>query len=373
MIDILPDNEILFEELLHAYLDCRNSKRYKNTQLDFELDHLNNLRQLLVELNTYTYQIQQSIVFIITDPKIREVWAATFRDRIVHHLIYNNLKYIEKRFIEDTYSCIENRGTLAAAYRLDHFCKSITHTYTKTAYYFKFDITNFFGSIDKNILWNIVEPLISRTIIKKLLYQVIFNDPTIDPIYMGNYHNEVLQLPQHKSLFNRPKDVGLPIGNITSQFLSNLYLNILDQYIKHQLHCKYYLRYADDAIILDYSKDNLLYYQKIINEYLYDQLHLTLHPDKCYINEISSGIDFVGYIIYPYYTQLRPHTIEKVFKITKNKKYLPLEDLTASINSYLGMLRHTTSYNTRKLVCQSCHIPMIIEYNDTYTKVSSFS
>ena len=170
------------------------------------------------------YKIGQSICFIVLYPKPREVWAADFRDRIVHHLIYNEIKdRFYKRFIKDTYSCIPDRGTTNAVKSVRSQAASVTNNYTETAYFLKADLKNFFVSIDKNILYDEIQKFVNEEWVLKLIKQVIFHNPKTDvciksPTYKFRY------LPKYKSLWYTPSDKGLPIGNLTSQFFSNVYL-----------------------------------------------------------------------------------------------------------------------------------------------------
>ncbi|MFH0702795.1 MAG: RNA-directed DNA polymerase [bacterium] len=351
-------NEITLLSLFNAYFDCRRHKRNTLNALDFEFDFERKILELYNDLKNKTYSIGSNICFVITDPKPREVWAADFRDRIVHHLVYNAVKdRFHNRFIRDTFSCIPERGTLAACKRLNHFTRSITQNYTKKAYYLKADISNFFLSIDKNILFQELKRYVHEEWLLNLLHQIIFHDPRFNVIIKSK--PELFKvLPTHKSLWNTPNHKGLPIGNLTSQFFSNVYLNILDQYVKHGLKCKYYCRYVDDFVILHEYPKQLNEWYDAIDNFLQTRLKQKLHPHKKAVNTIFSGIDFVGYAVKPNRIYIRQRTIKRAFKVVSRWKNNSdkfnqsfLKRMRATINSYLGMLQNVNGYNLRKSIC----------------------
>lgn len=340
-------------DLFKAYFDCRRHKRNTHAALMFELDLENNLLQLYKELKNGTYKIGRCICFVVTKPKPREVWAANFRDRIVHHLVYNAIKdRFYKRFIKDTYSCIPERGTLAAAKRLLHFARSATNNYTKKMYYLKADLSNFFVSIDKNILFTLLKRHVAENWILKLLEQIVYHDPRSN-VFIKTPHLFKL-IPTYKSLWSSDNTHGLPIGNLTSQFFSNVYLNELDQFIKQNLKCKCYLRYVDDFIIIfDNPHDLNIYFGKIDN-YIFINLKLSLHPCKKLINTVTQGMNFVGFFVLPDRIFLRKRTLNKIRCVIKNWKckynrfsQLELFKFFKSINSYLGMMVNLKCYNLR--------------------------
>jgi hypothetical protein len=242
-----------FEELINAYIDCRASKRNSDSALAFEQNLERNLCGLYKELKIKTYYPGRSICFIITRPKPREVWAADFRDRIVHHLLYNRIApRFYASFISDSCACIPGRGTLYGVKRLESKVRSITENWSKPAYYLKMDIANFFVSIDKCILRNLISKRVTESYWLSLAELILFHDPRDNYELRG--HNEKLNLvPSHKRLINQSSDKGLPIGNLSSQFFANIYLDKLDQFIKHKIGAKYYIRYVDDFILLHHS------------------------------------------------------------------------------------------------------------------------
>jgi len=346
-------------DLFRAYFECRKNKRNSSSALEFEFDLENNLMQLYHDLKNGTYEIGQSICFVVTKPKPREVWAASFRDRIVHHLVYNVIKdRFYSRFIYDTYSCIPEKGTLASAKRVQHFSRSVTQNYTKNAYYLKADLSNFFVSIDKNILFEQLKKHVQEEWILKLLKQILFHDPKSN-VLVKSSKNKMELIPKYKSLWHAPSEIGLPIGNLTSQFFSNVYLNALDQYVKHNLKCKYYCRYVDDFVILHDNPQQLNAWVLQINEFMKENLKQQLHPNKKLVNKVFAGIDFVGFIIKPNKVLLRQRTLKRTYAIvriwknlspTKYEEYF-LQKLFKTMNSYLGMLTQVDGFIIRKDLC----------------------
>ena len=289
--------KLSFEKFCKAYFDCRKRKRNTNAALEFEFNLEENLLNLYEDLINSNYKISGGICFIITSPKIREVWAANFRDRIVHHLIYNEIsERFYNRFVKDTYSCIPKRGSTNAIQSLRSYSKAVTLNYMRDAYYLKADIKNFFVSINKDILYEEILKLVDEKWLLDLIHQVIYHDIKQD-VYIKSPKWKFKLLPTHKSLWHTDDSCGLPIGNLTSQFFSNVYLNVLDQYIKHHWRCKYYCRYVDDFIILDKDPQKLVEIHKDLTRFLKERLKLDLHSDKKSINKIERGMDFVGFVV----------------------------------------------------------------------------
>ena len=348
------EHEFTFPELYKAYTDCRKRKRNTINALKFEVNLESNLEELLISLNNKTYKPTRSVCFSITDPKPREVFAADFKDRVIHHLLYNHLNPIyEKIFIYDSFACRKDKGTLRAVQRLQSFTRKITNNSKDKVYYLQLDIHNFFMSIDKEILFNILNKKIKDKNISWLTKEIIFHNPTKDYLQKGLTYKQA-KVPEHKTLFNVKENKGLPIGNLTSQFFANVYLNHLDQYIKHKLKIKHYVRYVDDFVILSKSRKELLLLKKETEQFLEKELKLKLKP-LIIIKPISSGINFVGYIIKPNYLLPRNRVINNLknkIKIFKKKninflgnikiidfKHTP--KIINSINSYLGYLKYT--------------------------------
>jgi RNA-directed DNA polymerase len=328
-----------FSDLVQAYFDCRKSKRNSRTALLFEQNLERNLIQIYNELINDKYQIGRSICFVITHPKPREVWAAEFRDRIVHHLLYNHIApTIERRFIVDSCACIKERGTLYAAKRLETKVRSATENWTKNHYYLKCDLSNFFVKIDKSILGKLLEKHISEQWWLDLAISILNHDPR------KNYSLQCSQktlakVPPHKRLTNQSSNFGLPIGNLSSQFFANIYLNELDQFIKHQVKAKHYIRYVDDFVILHESAKWLNSAKAEINTFLQDKLAAELNPTKTILQPVNRGIDFVGQVIKPWHRITRKRTVNTAFQRVKTT---PMQSLHKTANSYFGLLRQAT-------------------------------
>lgn len=371
----IQPEEFTFTKLFMAYYDCRKHKRNTIQAIDFEFDLEKNIHELYNEILNNNYEIGRSICFIVTEPKLREVWAGAFRDRIVHHLIYNSIKdRFINRFTNDTYSCIPGRGTLKGAKQAKIYAKKVTRNYSKKAYFLKADIGNFFNSIDKQILYKEICKYVFEPWLLDLIKKVLFHDPK-NNVYMKSPQWLYETLPKYKSLFNTNPKKGLPIGNLTSQFFSNIYLNPLDQFIKHQLKIKYYCRYVDDMLLLHQDAGYLNYAYAEINKFLQKNLALSLNHKKKNINIVSKGFDFVGHVIKPNRLHLRTRIIKKSFNsINKWKKSNnrfsnnELYKFRNQINSYLGMYKHVSGYNLRKKLCAEA--TSIFTYpNDTYSKI----
>ncbi|PIP51000.1 hypothetical protein COX11_00995, partial [Candidatus Berkelbacteria bacterium CG23_combo_of_CG06-09_8_20_14_all_41_73] len=256
-INTSSDKQLLYD-LFQAYYDARKNKRNTVNALAFEIDYERKLFELYEEIKNGKYEIGPSICFIIFKPVQREVFAADFRDRIVHHLIYNYISPIfERLFIYDSYSCRKGKGTSCGINRLDHFIRSCSQNYNRDCHILKIDIKGYFMSMDRSILYQKIEKILYRfsdaadfdiDLVMRLIHKVIFHDPTQNCVIRGRKDNWK-GLPKTKSLFFADENKGLPIGNLTSQLFGNVYLNDFDHFVKHRLGIKYYGRYVDDIII----------------------------------------------------------------------------------------------------------------------------
>jgi RNA-directed DNA polymerase len=331
--------DFTFQELAQAYFDCRRTKRNSASALAFEERLEHNLRDLHDELHAGSYTPGRSICFVITRPKAREVWAATFRDRIVHHLLHNRIAHrFYARFIADSCACIPGRGTLYAAERLESKVRSITHNWSRPAHYLKCDLANFFVRIDKRIVRELLAKHISEPFWMGLAETILFHDPRQDFEYRGD--PALLQrVPAHKRLTSQPAHCGLPIGNLSSQFFANVYLDVLDQYVKHGLRCRHYIRYVDDFVLLHESPQWLNAAHDRIAAFLPEHLAARLNPKKTILQPIERGIDFVGQVIKPWRRNLRRRTFNEAISRTRR---LSAEDVFETGNSYFGLLRQAT-------------------------------
>lgn len=328
-----------FELLLDAYIDCRRHKRNSKSAVAFEQDLERNLWALHLDLLDGSYTPGKSICFVITRPKPREVWAAEFRDRIVHHLLHNHIgPRFYARFIADSCACIPGRGTLYAAERLESKVRSITKNWTRPAFYLKLDLANFFVSIDKRILHDLLSCRIGEPWWMQLAETVLFHDPRQNYEFRGN-PRLIERVPSHKRLTSQPAHLGLPIGNLSSQFFANVYLDVLDQYVKHGLRCRHYIRYVDDFVLLHESPQWLNEAKSGIEMLLSSQIGARLNPSKTILQPVERGIDFVGQVIKPWRRNLRRRTFNGAINRTRQ---LSAAEVFETGNSYFGLLRQAT-------------------------------
>lgn len=311
------NNIISLENLLEAWKNFLKGKRSKMDVQEFQYRLSDNILALHLELKNKTYRHGDYYAFKISDPKPRDIHKAKVRDRLLHHAIYRNLyPFFDKSFIYDSYSCRKDRGTHRALRRFKVFANKASKNNTKTLWILKCDIRKFFASIDQGILLGILEEKILDKDVIWLLQRVTGSFQSIAP------------------------GKGLPLGNLTSQLLVNVYMNKFDHFVKHTLAAKYYIRYADDFLVMSTDKSRLFDILREIRRYLLEEMALELHPNKISIKTLASGIDFLGWVHFPDHRVLRTVTKKRMFKNIKNNT------LPAVLDSYLGMLRHG---NTQKL------------------------
>ncbi len=306
-----------FEALYRAYLDCRKRKRGTINALSFEVDLLENLFDLANDLQKGTYQPSRSVCFVTTKPKNREIFAADFRDRVVHHLLVRELEKIwEKKFIYDSYASRLGKGSHAAVDRLQHFMLKVTRNRKRPAWFLQLDIRSYFVAVDKDILFQLFMRDIKISdhpqveVLLYLLERIIYHDCSRNFSFKGD-PGMLSRVPAHKSLLKVPAGKGLPIGNLTSQFFANVYLNELDQFVKHQLKCRFYLRYVDDFILLADNPEQLSLWRSRIAGFLDEHLALTLKSGDR-VKRVSEGADFLGYIVRPNYRLCRRRVVNNL-------------------------------------------------------------
>jgi len=331
----------------------------------FEQNAERELFALERELIDGTYRPGKSICFVVTDPTVREIFAATFRDRVVHHLLYDFLEPVfEPLFIHQSYACRIGKGTRRAVTDLRRSLRVLTKNNRKTAYCLHLDIRGFFMSLQKDILFRLIEKRVRHPDLLWLSSVIIFHDPLEN--FMRKGDSRLFELvPPHKSLFHVHKGQGLPIGNLTSQFFANVYMNELDQFAKHRLKIRHYFRYVDDLLLLSHDPDELLVWRDRIDIFLRDELQLELHPNKQKLCAVGSGIDWLGYVISPDHILVRRRVVKR-FKHTLfllNRKLDAyarpeqgqsseppremLEHILASINSSFGHFVYAHSFRLR--------------------------
>jgi retron-type reverse transcriptase len=329
----------LFHHLVAAYLHCRRTKRNSDSALAFEARLEHNLCELYERLVDGSYRPGRSICFVVERPKVREVWAATFSDRVVHHLLYDRIapRFLA-RFTADSCACIPGRGTLYAARRLEHQVRSVTRNWQHPAFYLKVDLANFFVSINKHVLLQQLQRHVTEPWWLRLTETVLMHDPRGDVELRGRA--DLLQRwPPHKSLFNAPAHKGLPIGNLSSQFFANVLLNDLDQRVKHQLRAPHFVRYVDDCVLVHESAVWLNAAHADISAWLPRQLDLQLNPRKTILQPVDRGIDFVGHVLKPHWRRTRAGTVATAIDRIHR---MPAADVHQSANSYFGLLRQAS-------------------------------
>jgi len=373
-----------YEELYNAYLDCRKHKRASANCQQFEIDCTRNLYVLWRELNNGKYEVGRSIAFIVHHPKDREVFAADFRDRIVHHLVIRRIeKLLEAEFIEDSYSCRKKKGTLYGINRCYDYMRKVSDNFTKEAYIFKGDMRSFFMTIDIRILYDIICRLIedkggydesTLAFMKHIIYQIVFNRPQNNCI-LKQPKSEWDCLPRGKSLFYCDPYHGLPIGNLTSQIFANLFMSAFDHFVREDLGFWAYGRYVDDFYIISESKQRIFDALPQIRLFL-STYGITLHPNKCYIQPIYKGVEFLGQYIKPYGKFAKRRTIGTMYnKLRLIDTFLlwheengvqpsksDIEYTVSSVNSYFGYLRQTKNLHDRKRAAQSVLCTRICKY-----------
>ncbi|MGE5584040.1 MAG: reverse transcriptase domain-containing protein [Bacillota bacterium] len=331
-----------FENLLEAYKKARKCKRFRDEVLAFTRNLEENLISIQNELIWKTYKVGRYREFFIFDPKKRLIMALPFRDRVVQWAIYRVLNpLLERRYISDSYACRVGYGTHRAADRLQYWLRYLARRYPRV-YVLKLDISKYFYRVDHNVLMDILRRIVADEDLLWLLETIIRSEDTKFGIPLGDHCFEC----------QRVKGVGMPIGNLTSQMFANLYLNELDQYAKHVLRVRHYIRYMDDVIILHPDKKYLWQLKDEIGSFLEDRLHLVLN-NKTTIRTADQGVDFCGYRIWPTHRKLRKRT---ALKMKRRLKWLQrayargevgFDEVNASVQSYLGLLKHCNSYNLR--------------------------
>lgn len=336
--------EVIFlNNLFAAWREFRRGKRNRKDVQEFELNLEDNIFALYADLKNQTYRHGAYHTFHIYDPKHRIVSKALVRDRIVHHLIFNQLyEVFDSSFAYHSYSSRLEKGTHRAVVNLEESLRQASRNYSETIFVLKCDVKKFFASISHQKLVAIIKNKITDPKLLWLIEEIIGS--FISPV------DKILERERElKGEFIKMKK-GVPIGNVTSQIFANIYLNELDQFIKHQLKVKYYFRYADDFVIVHNDVLYLLDILKSIGLFLRDELNLELHPGKVSIKKFSYGVDFLGYVILPHYKVLRTTTRNRMFKKLSAKRKLvgagaiKEESYNQSLQSYLGILKHCRGY-----------------------------
>ncbi len=359
-----------FAALYRAWQACRRGKRGTRKAQRYEMDLLDKLVDTAQALQTRSWHPSRASRFVTLHPKPREILAADFGDRVVHHLLVPWFeKHFEPVFIHDSFANRHGKGTHAAVDRLQAFTRSYpTH---QPGWYLQLDVANFFHSINRRKLFGLLSDRIERDLRRPLtdarhadadsaqdmlhLARVLLTgNPALNADYRGNTAH-LKRVPAHKQLINAAPETGLPIGNLTSQFFANVYLNELDQFVKHHLKVTHYLRYVDDFVLLHDDPSVLESWRSLIASFLHERLGLGLR-DAGRLASIGNGIDFLGYIVRPDYRLVRQRVVghmderlgrhEKRILRGNNTLVSPpaaSDALQATLASYLGHFRHARS------------------------------
>ena len=314
------ENIASIENLLEAWREFIRGKRKKRDVQEFQLRLMDNIFSLHEDLINHTYKHGGYHAFNISDPKPRNIHKASVRDRLLHHAIYRILYlFFDKAFIPDSYSCRLNKGTHKALNRFCEFSYIVSKNDTKSCWILKCDIKKFFANINHKILLDILNSYIPDKNILLLLQEIIES-------------------------FSTKLEIGLPLGNLISQLFVNIYMNEFDQFTKHNLKTKYYIRYADDFIILSSNQKELENLISIIRGFLFEKLKLELHPQKVFIKTLASGVDFLGWVNFSDHRILRATTKRRMIK----KIIVSL--LPETVQSYLGLLTHGNTHKLREKI-----------------------
>jgi len=294
-----------FENLYKAFRQAAKGKSLRSYCAEFSYNREHNIFAIRDELLSGAYRHGAYREFEVADPKRRQVKAAEFRDRVVHHALCNVIEPIfEARFIFDNFACRKGKGTLLALAR----CKKFVKRFEK-GYVLKADISKYFYSVDHAILLKIIGRKIADKKVMCLIREILASSQ--DDRFRAYFPND--------DLFALERPTGIPIGNLTSQLFANIYLNELDYFVKHELRWKFYLRYMDDFLLFSSNKKELFTALKRIEVFLAENLRLRAHPIKRTVSPVRCGVDWVGYRIYPWTARIRRINI---FRFRKRNRYL---------------------------------------------------
>lgn len=345
--------------LLEAYYDCRRRKRRTASAIVYEMDYETKLIALRDRINNRVYQPGKSICFVVTRPRYREVFAASFEDRIVHHYIALRLEPLfELVFSPRTFNCRKEKGQLYGINILKQDIRDCSENYTRTCWIMKLDLQGFFMSIDKALLADLIDRFITQYYtgsdiddLRYLCRIVVLHCPEKNcerhsPAHYWDY------LPANKSLFTNGEGKGVAISNLFAQLFANFLLNEFDWFLE-KIGIKYHGRYVDDFYCIHQSKAVLLNAVPLIRDKL-AEFGLTLNPKKFYFQHYTKGVEFTGAVVKPKTSYCCNRTITNfiaaVRRLNNAKTLRQVEHAVCSINSYLGLLRHHNEYGMRKKV-----------------------
>lgn len=366
--------DALLLDLYAAFICAKRHKAKKPYVLHFERNLKENIESLCDDLWTRRYKPEPSTCFVIQRPKKREVFAAQFRDRIVHHLYYNYThELFERTFIQDTYSCIPGRGTHYGIERMEQHIRQESHNWTRPCYALKIDIRGYFMHINRRRLLDIAtasllkmadhranggmkwRDVIDMDFILWLTHEIVLLDPTDGCRRVGN-PSEWDGVDASKLMANAPADCGMPIGNLTSQLFSNVYMNPFDQFVKRVLYFLHYGRYVDDSDTICSDYQRLTDAIPVMRDFLKEELCLDMHMGKTQIIDVRYGVEFLGAFIKPYRTYICNRSLSRIRQEAADVMHMGRGQAFRTVNSLLGVMSHYSSYHLRREIFTQQHI-----------------
>lgn len=348
--------------MIEAYFDCRQRKRRTASAVMYEMDYESKLIALRDRINNRAYQPGKSICFVVTRPRYREVFAAAFEDRIVHHWVALRLEPLfEQVFNPRTFNCRKGKGQLYGVQMLYNDIIICSQDYTRDCYIMKLDLQGFFMSINKVMLADMLDAFVLEQYqgddiedVRYLCKTLILHSPEKD----CERHSPARywdHLPANKSLFTNGEGLGVAIGNLFAQLFANFLLNVLDWYLLKDLGFAHVGRYVDDFYIIHTDKQRLLSAVPKIRELL-ARYGLKLSPTKFYIQHYTKGVEFTGSVVKKQRIYTSNRTVKNfvmaIRRLNRAETVPEVEHAVNSINSYLGCLRHGNEYNTRRKILQ---------------------
>jgi RNA-directed DNA polymerase len=355
--------EVSFRSLFHAWRRARKRKVPSSNQMRFEARWADRLLDLEERIAAGSWSPSPSTCFIASAPKAREIHAPDFSDRVVHHWLVPQLEAaIDHTFIHDSHANRVGHGAHVAVDRLHAFVRQVDSG-QGGGWYLQLDVANFFNAIHRPTLWRMLKRRMARAGIPIAAQRVSHALLRQSPLAAGVVHcsspEERARVPAHKRLDKAAAGCGLPIGNLSSQFLANLYLDALDQFVKHKLRAKRYVRYVDDFVLVHESREQLQRWCVAIERFLRDELRLGLKAD-IRLRRLDDGIDFLGYVVFPRHRRVRPRVVDharaalarwargRVRDGIVHATPRSLERLRSLWSSYEGHFRHANTWRLRE-------------------------
>jgi len=354
---------VSLRELHAAWLEARRGKTPSSNQLRFESLWIDNLIDLQTRLTAGTWSPAPATCFVAQQPKAREIHAPDFADRVVHHWLVPQLERLyEPTFIHDVYSNRVGKGTHAAVRRLKAFVRQV-ESGQGGGWYLQLDVRNFFVCIHRPTLYAKLKERMTlhglSVPVQRAVHALLRRSPAADQVIYACSAAERAAVPEHKRLENAAPGCGIAIGNLSSQFFANVYLDALDQFVKHRLKAPRYLRYVDDFVLVHESREQLIAWRGEIEHFLLEELRLALKPDDK-LKPLAAGIDFLGYVVYPTHTVVRRRVIAHardrldawkrchIRQGTIQASAAAIDELRSICASYAGHFSHADSWNLRR-------------------------